>query len=215
MNALMMLGVEYEAEALPAPKRAAIVQNLGHKQDDESGLTYMRARFYEPGSGRFVSEDPSRKGANWYVYCSSDPVNYGDYSGRWILTIGNFTFRLDNDIVDAGSGLTGDLHVFQNGKEVFSKWWNGFPHDMQTGEITRDMVKAIADLAKGGNKNAKDLLNMFREGFFGADTEMVESVCKKVGVKASLAYTSVDAYAEQDPVGFISLMRIIYTGKDD
>ena len=27
--------------------------SLGHKQDDESGLTYMRARYYEPTSGRF------------------------------------------------------------------------------------------------------------------------------------------------------------------
>ncbi len=31
--------------------------NLGHNQDDESGLIYMRARYYEPASGRFVSED--------------------------------------------------------------------------------------------------------------------------------------------------------------
>ena len=33
--------------------------NLGHKQDDESGLVYMRARYYEPTSGRFISQDPS------------------------------------------------------------------------------------------------------------------------------------------------------------
>jgi RHS repeat-associated protein len=33
--------------------------SLGHKADDESGLTYMRARYYDPGCGRFVSEDPS------------------------------------------------------------------------------------------------------------------------------------------------------------
>ena len=30
--------------------------NLGHVSDDESGLVYMRARYYEPGSGRFISE---------------------------------------------------------------------------------------------------------------------------------------------------------------
>ena len=31
--------------------------SLGHKQDDESGLVTMRARYYEMGSGRSVSED--------------------------------------------------------------------------------------------------------------------------------------------------------------
>jgi len=48
--------------------------NLGHVTDDESGLIYMRARYYEPSTGRFLSEDPARDGANWYVYCGNEPV---------------------------------------------------------------------------------------------------------------------------------------------
>ncbi|MFM9872491.1 MAG: RHS repeat-associated core domain-containing protein [Fimbriimonadaceae bacterium] len=57
------------------------VANLGHVQDDESGLIYMRARYYEPESGRFVSEDPGMDGKNWYIYCSNDPINRIDESG--------------------------------------------------------------------------------------------------------------------------------------
>jgi RHS repeat-associated protein len=49
--------------------------NLGHKQDDESGLVYMRARYYEPTSGRFVSEDTTISGLNRLAYCESDPAN--------------------------------------------------------------------------------------------------------------------------------------------
>ena len=62
--------------------------NLGHKQDDESGLIYMRARYYEPSTGRFLSEDPARHGWNWLTYCGSDPVNYVDGDGRvmWAIT---------------------------------------------------------------------------------------------------------------------------------
>jgi RHS repeat-associated protein len=56
--------------------------NLGHKQDDESGLVYMRARYYEPTSGRFISQDPSHRGSNWLAYCSADPVNKCDSSGK-------------------------------------------------------------------------------------------------------------------------------------
>jgi RHS repeat-associated protein len=56
--------------------------NLGHKQDDESGLVYMGARYCDPTAGRFLSEDPGLSGKNWFVYSSDDPVNSVDGSGR-------------------------------------------------------------------------------------------------------------------------------------
>jgi RHS repeat-associated protein len=56
--------------------------NLGHVQDDESGLIYMRARYYEPGTGRFISQDRIMDGYNWYAYCGNDPINSIAYSGN-------------------------------------------------------------------------------------------------------------------------------------
>jgi RHS repeat-associated protein len=56
--------------------------NLGHKQDDESGLVYMRARYYETTSGRFINEDSKRSGQNWFVYGTDDPVNHFDVTGN-------------------------------------------------------------------------------------------------------------------------------------
>jgi RHS repeat-associated protein len=56
--------------------------NLGHVADDESGLIYMRARYYEPSSGRFVSQDSARDGGNWYVYTANNPVNLVDENGK-------------------------------------------------------------------------------------------------------------------------------------
>jgi len=55
--------------------------NMGHVTDDESGLIYMRARFYESWTGRFVSEDPVRDGANWFLYCSNSPLSFIDQDG--------------------------------------------------------------------------------------------------------------------------------------
>jgi RHS repeat-associated protein len=54
--------------------------NLGHPED-ETGLVYMRARYYEPATGRFLSEDPSRDGVNWYLYADGNPVNKVDEEG--------------------------------------------------------------------------------------------------------------------------------------
>jgi RHS repeat-associated protein len=59
--------------------------NLGHTQDDESSLIYMRARYYEPSSGRFMSEDPKHDGSNWYVYAKNKPISGIDPSGQFTL----------------------------------------------------------------------------------------------------------------------------------
>jgi len=50
----------------------------------ELDLYYMRARWYEPQSGRFLSEDPIglKGGINRYAFALNDPVNFTDPSGE-------------------------------------------------------------------------------------------------------------------------------------
>ena len=59
------------------------VGQLGHTTDAETGgLVYMQARYYDPATGRFVSEDPGRSGENWYGYGGENPVNGVDATGN-------------------------------------------------------------------------------------------------------------------------------------
>jgi RHS repeat-associated protein len=60
--------------------------NLGHPTDPESGLIYMRARFYEPWTGRFLSEDRAGDGKNLYIYVYNMPPTSVDQSGQSILS---------------------------------------------------------------------------------------------------------------------------------
>ena len=55
----------------------------GEYWDEESGLIYLRNRYYDPNVGRFISEDPIRDGANWYAYCGGNPVMYIDPTGLY------------------------------------------------------------------------------------------------------------------------------------
>lgn len=42
----------------------------------------MRARYYDPASGRFASQYQDKQGNNWFGCISSDPINRSDNSGR-------------------------------------------------------------------------------------------------------------------------------------
>ncbi len=55
----------------------------GREFDQENGLYYMRARYYDPALGRWISEDPIGigGGGNLYAYAGNDPVNKTDPSG--------------------------------------------------------------------------------------------------------------------------------------
>ncbi len=46
----------------------------GEYFDGETNMIYLRARYYDPSIGRFISEDPARAEGNWYVYCMNNPI---------------------------------------------------------------------------------------------------------------------------------------------
>jgi RHS repeat-associated protein len=55
----------------------------GREHDDESGLYYYRARYYDPDVGRFLTEDPKgfEAGVNFYAYVLNNPINANDPMG--------------------------------------------------------------------------------------------------------------------------------------
>ncbi len=63
----------------------------GEHFDDESGLYYLRARYYDPAQGRFLTADPFpgaiRKpiSLHRYMYADGDPVNLMDPTGYFTL----------------------------------------------------------------------------------------------------------------------------------
>jgi RHS repeat-associated protein len=58
-------------------------QYAAREFDKETGLYYYRARYYDPTTGRFLSEDPLKFAAeiNLYPYAGNNPVNFTDPLG--------------------------------------------------------------------------------------------------------------------------------------
>jgi RHS repeat-associated protein len=62
--------------------------------DAETGLYFYRARYYDPPTGRFLSQDPIgfSAGTNFYAYVSGNPISRRDPSGKdWLNGVGNFS----------------------------------------------------------------------------------------------------------------------------
>lgn len=111
---------------------------LGHFRDDESGLTYMRARYCDTSSGRFVSEDLSGQGLNWYGYCGNNPVSRSDSSGRaWLWDV-------DQLLENAWS-------IFQD-----SHWGSG---TVETRQKLLRIIEMLRDESKAAAREGEQLIS--------------------------------------------------------
>ncbi|HYL08125.1 MAG TPA: RHS repeat-associated core domain-containing protein [Candidatus Udaeobacter sp.] len=73
----------YDAFGLPTGATSVLPNPFtytGREFDPKSGLYYNRARYYDPGTGSFLSRDPAPS-SNPYPYALNDPVDFTDQSG--------------------------------------------------------------------------------------------------------------------------------------
>jgi RHS repeat-associated protein len=121
------------------------------ESDDDAGLQYMHARYYDPETGRFLSPDPLPNpehliGLAGYAYAKDDPINCVDPTGLdpwdgqqgWpTITLGDFTGRV----------------------MVGSRLWN------QYAQLQSDTLHIIADtyLMEGRSQSAENAEAMSRQ----------------------------------------------------
>ena len=55
---------------------------FGQTYDETTGLYYLRARYYDPTTGRFTQQDTAEDGYNWYIYGNQNPVIHIDPMGE-------------------------------------------------------------------------------------------------------------------------------------
>ncbi|MGM0562950.1 MAG: RHS repeat domain-containing protein [Pseudomonadota bacterium] len=109
----------------------------GHVQDDDTGLIYMGARYYDPEIGRFMSPDPVGFDAgnpvsfNKYAYANNNPYRYVDPDGRIAVTA-------------AILGTIGVVSAFSTGYEVGSAGRDLYTGDISAQDLAEDVGKNLA-----------------------------------------------------------------------
>mgnify|MGYP000924390666 CR=1 FL=1 len=110
----------YGNEKNPDAADANPFRYCGEYFDKETGTYYLRARYYAPGIGRFISEDSywgkdnDPLSLNLYTYCENEPINRIDPSGHdWldkvIDSILNF-FGISSDLDETATGPHSDMY---------------------------------------------------------------------------------------------------------
>jgi RHS repeat-associated protein len=146
---------QYTYDVFGQPSAASSVGNpylfTGRRYDNETGLYYYRARYYDYYIGRFIQPDPIGydDGLNLYTYVGNNPVMYVDPYGLWQFTFGG------------AFGLGGRITFGQNN----GRWNVGFafgygigamveftPDDIDSGSATEGLSANIGGEVSGSAK---------------------------------------------------------------
>nr|WP_237397765.1 RHS repeat-associated core domain-containing protein [Gilliamella sp. Pas-s25] len=113
----------------------------GQYYDEETGLHYNLNRYYDPFTGRYITQDPLGilGGLNSYQYAGSDPINWVDPLG--LVKVGNSGFEGINAANNIGSSLKlGETQVI-NGVSVtrVGRWMSPqeLEHMQSTGKVVQ------------------------------------------------------------------------------
>jgi RHS repeat-associated protein len=105
------------------------IKYAGYQYDDESGLYYLNARYYDNDSARFITEDDPKYSnnndplsLNLYTYCNNNPITYDDPSGHNAVPFpaelplpyapsGSDAANLKDFLSDIGKGILWYFHV--------------------------------------------------------------------------------------------------------
>ena len=166
------------------------------RQDAESGLVYMGARYYDPVIGRFMSTDPVQfqegnlHSFNRYAYANNNPYRYTDPDGRNPILIAMGVGALIN------GGLNAAVQYYSTG----TIQWGGLGGVIDAagdgmllglGGVRGASSTVLAETAGLGTANANKLQHVFGKAEHG-----LEPLVKAAGSREK-AYQSVQEAANK------------------
>lgn len=160
-NGTAVVQYKYDAWGKPISKTGSMAGTLGTVQpfryrgyvyDEETGLYYLRNRFYLPIHCRFINTDNMMGhstvllGHNLMVYCANSAIAYSDQNGHWpsynpMLNYGLYKpfYSVLSNIFLSAKGWSVTNEVFQHGI------WGGGKDFSTNKSGTNKLTQAIAN----------------------------------------------------------------------
>jgi RHS repeat-associated protein len=164
----------------PRETPASTIGNLfgfqGLQIDPETGLIYVRNRYYDPEMGRFITTDPMgyTDGPSQYGFALNSPANYGDPLG---LCVGD---------LDCPEPLSVYIEYQKNNWQTGTTLLKNAANTITLGQIDATEKAYQAFQATTGTLEQKlkaadaaynnSRLNFFTLGFYGADNKLAHGV---------------------------------------
>lgn len=119
--------------------------------DEESGLYYMKFRYYDPELGRFLTPDPyhfTGSGPNLYTYVKNNPVNYSDPEGLFgVGALAGIGVNLAGQGIDSATDKKGDFK-FSWGSLAFDAVLGGVTCGLGSGFQAGKLATKLPKVAK-------------------------------------------------------------------
>lgn len=172
-NGAKMVSYTYDAWGKMISKTGSLASTLGTIQpfryrgyvfDEETGLYYLRSRYYSSTIQRFISSDlvvgfvGQLFTHNQYTYCENNPINYVDRNGlsHWFDLKWGYSYRIDYG--------PDSVHIHIRYKDSPIEWkqkLNGEPYEPnhrttrsdEPPKRVRDLLKKIKDKNDKNNKS--------------------------------------------------------------
>lgn len=125
----------------------------GREYDYTTQLYNFRARWYDPETGRWLSNDPIgiSGGLNLYAFCANNPVNYVDPTGLdvYVILRGRSTISINHEYVVGDNGNNGYWQADKNtlANPLVCAFW--FPKAQKNYDPVSDDFTDMEDLKPG------------------------------------------------------------------
>jgi RHS repeat-associated protein len=151
----------YGERLVTVPALAESKAYIGQRLDDETGLMYLHARYYDPVLSRFIQADPSDPtklgvGINRYAYALNDPLLGQDESGLEVEAYGSEPPGV-RETMYGGPDAAGSLREAYETHEAFQYYSNRIADALKRGDqatLTRISVSNGYNMAYEFEGNA-------------------------------------------------------------
>ena len=115
----------------------------GYYYDEETGLYFLKSRYYDPKIGRFINIDSVcyiapelLNGLNLYAYCLNNPVMYVDPYGTFFISIGATIALSTLGVLGIGAAVEIVFHPIEKTINNISNWVGDLYYDFEFNRST-------------------------------------------------------------------------------